>query len=67
MQLRDQIHQKQRNRASCDSVTWFDVIRFCNALSLQELNLTPAYEIDVDDESEIRWSKASNGYRLLTS
>ena len=48
-----------------DSVTWFDAIRFCNALSLRE-NLTPAYEIDVDDESEIRWSKASNGYRLLT-
>ena len=48
-----------------ESVTWFDVIRFCNALSLRE-RLSPAYEIDVDDESEIRWSKASNGYRLLT-
>ncbi len=48
-----------------DSVTWFDAIRFCNTLSMRE-DLTPAYEIDVDDEAEIRWGKASNGYRLLT-
>lgn len=45
-----------------DSVTWFDAINYCNALS-KERGLTPVYTID---GSTITWDRAADGYRLLT-
>ncbi len=45
-----------------EKVSWFDAIRFCNELSLQQ-GLEPAYEIDNEN---VRWSKESPGYRLPT-
>jgi formylglycine-generating enzyme required for sulfatase activity len=54
-------------------VSWFDALRFCNALSAA-VGLSPAYRIgsgdeDADDESEhpsVEWDRASAGYRLPT-
>ncbi|MBM76265.1 MAG: hypothetical protein CMK59_12750 [Proteobacteria bacterium] len=48
-----------------ETVSWYEAARFCNTLSLRE-GLTPAYEVDADEESEIRWNKKANGFRLLT-
>lgn len=63
-----------------DSVSWFDVIYFCNKLSLLD-GLTPAYSIDGETDpeywgytphkleridSKVRCNWASNGYRLPT-
>ncbi|WP_378742985.1 formylglycine-generating enzyme family protein [Nocardia brasiliensis] len=45
-----------------DSVSWWDALRFCNALSIQE-GLTPAYHL-ADEEAE--WNTAADGYRLPT-
>jgi formylglycine-generating enzyme required for sulfatase activity len=43
-----------------ETVTWFDAVRFCNALSERE-RLTPAYLIEGDS---VAWNRAANGYRL---
>jgi len=45
-----------------DSVSWFDAIRFCNALSVR-FGLSPAYVIDGDN---VTWLRESKGYRLPT-
>jgi formylglycine-generating enzyme required for sulfatase activity len=45
-----------------DSVSWFDAVRFCNALSLIN-NLPPAYIIDGE---KVTWIRESRGYRLPT-
>jgi formylglycine-generating enzyme required for sulfatase activity len=44
------------------SVTWYEMLVFCNALSIQE-GLTPAYE---GSGSSWEWSQSANGYRLPT-
>jgi formylglycine-generating enzyme required for sulfatase activity len=45
-----------------ESVTWFDAVRFCNALS--ELNgLSPAYTIEGE---KVTWDRDSKGFRLPT-
>ena len=41
-------------------VSWWDSIRFCNALSESE-GLRPAYRIDGD---RVDWDRAADGYRL---
>jgi len=45
-----------------DSVSWFDAVLFCNALSIQ-VGLSPAYTIE---ETKISWNREAKGYRLPT-
>lgn len=45
-----------------ESVTWYDAVAYCNALSA-ESGLTPAYRIDDD---EVAWDLSADGYRLPT-
>ncbi len=47
-----------------DSVSWFDAIQFCNALSERE-GLARAYDADVHAE-QVEWDAQANGYRLPT-
>ena len=43
-------------------VSWYDAVKFCNALSLKE-GLTPVYTIS---GSTVDWNKTAGGYRLPT-
>ncbi|MFE7030531.1 formylglycine-generating enzyme family protein [Streptomyces sp. NPDC057621] len=55
-------------RLPVEGVSWWDAVRFCNALSLRE-GLTPAYAIRADGggvELEVDWDRAADGYRLPT-
>jgi formylglycine-generating enzyme required for sulfatase activity len=45
-----------------DSVSWFDAVRFCNALSARS-GLPPAYVIDGNN---VTWDRESKGFRLPT-
>ena len=45
-----------------DNVSWFDAVRFCNALS-EQYNIPPAYVIDGENVS---WNRDSKGFRLPT-
>ena len=45
-----------------ESISWFDAIAFCNALSTQQ-GLEPAY---VMEDEKVTWNRESNGYRLPT-
>lgn len=45
-----------------ENVTWYDAIRYCNALS-ERHGLTPVYTID---GNTVTWDRSANGYRLLT-
>nr|WP_213009278.1 formylglycine-generating enzyme family protein [Actinoplanes toevensis] len=45
-----------------EGVSWWDAVRFCNALSARE-GLRPAYAIDAED---IAWDDSADGYRLPT-
>ncbi|MDQ0772433.1 sulfatase modifying factor 1 [Streptomyces aurantiacus] len=47
-----------------EGISWWDAVRFCNALSLRE-GLTPAYAIHAGGEG-IDWDRAADGYRLPT-
>ncbi|MFI9506245.1 formylglycine-generating enzyme family protein [Nocardia sp. NPDC052566] len=48
-------------RLPAESVSWFDAIEFCNALSRVE-GLTPVYRLD----AEVGWDTSADGYRLPT-
>ncbi|WP_158851037.1 formylglycine-generating enzyme family protein [Saccharothrix deserti] len=50
------------DRLPVEGVSWFDALRFCNALSGLE-GLTPAYRFDADD---VEWDVSADGYRLPT-
>jgi formylglycine-generating enzyme required for sulfatase activity len=52
------------DRLPVESVSWWDAVRFCNALSLRE-GLAPAYRLDVDG-GDIEWDTSVDGYRLPT-
>ncbi|MEV4629474.1 formylglycine-generating enzyme family protein [Micromonospora sp. NPDC049523] len=56
------------DRLPVEEVTWWDAVRFCNALSQRE-GLASAYRFqaggDGDDES-IEWDRTADGYRLPT-
>ena len=63
----------QKNRP-VESVTWYDAVYFCNALS-QIQGLTPAYaitikklDISLDEthilDADVTWNREANGYRL---
>ncbi|WP_309097181.1 formylglycine-generating enzyme family protein [Streptomyces sp.] len=51
-------------RLPVEGVSWWDAVRFCNALSLRE-GLTPAYHVRDDGETVDRDASA-DGYRLPT-
>lgn len=46
-----------------ETVSWWDALRFCNALSQQE-GLTPVYHFQ--KEERIDWNTGASGYRLPT-
>ena len=45
-----------------DTVSWFDLLKFCNRLSEMQ-GFKPCYMIDGED---VEWDRSANGYRLLT-
>ncbi|MFJ4918523.1 formylglycine-generating enzyme family protein [Streptomyces sp. NPDC088725] len=47
-----------------EGVSWWDAIRFCNALS-QHDGLASAYHLHADEEG-VEWDASANGYRLPT-
>ncbi|MGV9321315.1 formylglycine-generating enzyme family protein [Streptomyces sp. NPDC003660] len=49
-------------RLPVESVSWWDAVRFCNALSLRD-GLTPAYRL-TDDTEDVAWDRSADGYRL---
>ncbi|WP_149825771.1 formylglycine-generating enzyme family protein [Streptomyces tailanensis] len=51
------------DRIPAVNVSWWDAVRFCNALSEEE-GLTPAYSLPEWDSVE--WSPSADGYRLPT-
>ncbi|MBT2443517.1 formylglycine-generating enzyme family protein [Streptomyces sp. ISL-36] len=63
------------DRMPVEGVSWWDAVRFCNALSLRE-GLTPAYRLhgesgdgDSDEEGSgdgVAWDTSADGYRLPT-
>ncbi|MFF4444493.1 formylglycine-generating enzyme family protein [Streptomyces sp. NPDC001502] len=61
-------------RLPAHSLSWWDAVRYCNALSRQE-GLTPAYQLprttdmaDAGDaeEADVAWDRDADGYRLPT-
>ncbi|MFG1796772.1 formylglycine-generating enzyme family protein [Nocardia sp. NPDC049149] len=50
------------DRLPVESVSWWDALRFCNALSVRE-GLTPVYRLDDENAA---WDAAADGYRLPT-
>jgi sulfatase modifying factor 1 len=49
-------------RLPVESVSWWDAVRFCDALSQRD-GLTPVYRIDGE---QIEWDRSADGYRLPT-
>lgn len=47
-----------------ESVSWWEAVRFCNALSRHE-GLTPAYHGHAGSE-DVEWDTSADGYRLPT-
>ncbi|MFF5144808.1 formylglycine-generating enzyme family protein [Streptomyces sp. NPDC013157] len=54
----------QGDRLPVESVSWWDAVRFCNALSRRD-GFTPAYRLRSGDEG-IEWDATADGYRLPT-
>ncbi|MFI8191783.1 formylglycine-generating enzyme family protein [Streptomyces sp. NPDC085946] len=52
------------DRLPVEGVSWWDAVRFCDALSLRE-GLTPAYRVR-DGEETVAWDASADGYRLPT-
>ncbi|WTD63971.1 formylglycine-generating enzyme family protein [Micromonospora sp. NBC_01638] len=52
------------DRLPVEGVSWWDAVRFCNALSQRE-GLAPAYQFDGDGEG-VEWDRSADGYRLPT-
>jgi sulfatase modifying factor 1 len=53
---------EQAAQLPAETISWFDAIRFCNALSQRE-GLTPAYDVRAD---RIECKAAADGFRLPT-
>ena len=54
------------NALPVENISWFDALRFCNALSKRE-GLSEAYRItEKDGRIEVTWDRTANGYRLPT-
>jgi sulfatase modifying factor 1 len=54
----------ESDRLPIDSVSWWEAVRFCNALSERE-RLAPAYQLPADGEG-VEWDVTADGYRLPT-
>ena len=54
----------QGDQLPVEGVSWWDAVRFCNALSERE-GLTPAYHLRADTETA-EWDTCTDGYRLPT-
>lgn len=52
------------DRLPVESVSWWDAVRFCNALSVQA-GFAPAYRLD-QDRARIAWETSAQGFRLPT-
>ncbi|MGV9880097.1 formylglycine-generating enzyme family protein [Streptomyces sp. NPDC003006] len=52
------------DRLPVEGVSWWDAVRFCNALS-ERAGLTAAYRVDADGEG-VAWDASADGYRLPT-
>ncbi|MFG3429315.1 formylglycine-generating enzyme family protein [Streptomyces californicus] len=52
------------DRLPVEGVSWWDAVRFCNALS-EQTGLTPAYRIRAESDA-IDWDTSADGYRLPT-
>lgn len=53
-------------RLPVEGVSWWDAVRFCNALSEHD-GFTPAYRIDGESDGEgVAWDASADGYRLPT-
>lgn len=64
--LSEQPSMQDGERMPVVDVSWFDAVRFCNALSLQ-LGLDPAYQLSGEpDEQDVHWNAAASGFRLPT-
>ena len=56
---------KGSDQLPVEQVSWFDCIRFCNALS-QKCGLKPAYNIRGNEDPNPRWDRTAAGFRLPT-
>jgi formylglycine-generating enzyme required for sulfatase activity len=54
--------RKDEKRLPANYVTWFDAVRFCNALS-ERCGLQPCYQIKGE---QVEWNRQAEGYRLPT-
>jgi formylglycine-generating enzyme required for sulfatase activity len=54
----------QGDRLPVEGVSWWDAVRFCNALSEHD-GCTPAYHLHADGEG-VEWDTSADGYRLPT-
>jgi sulfatase modifying factor 1 len=52
----------QAAQRPAETVSWFDAIQFCNALSERE-GLTPAYDVRTP-AADVKWDVEADGYRL---
>ncbi|MFG2832679.1 formylglycine-generating enzyme family protein [Streptomyces sp. NPDC048434] len=57
----------QGDRLPVEGVSWWDAVRFCNALSREE-GLAPAYRLQAGAEGveAVEWDTSADGYRLPT-
>ncbi|HEY0167128.1 MAG TPA: SUMF1/EgtB/PvdO family nonheme iron enzyme [Jatrophihabitans sp.] len=54
----------QADQLPVETVSWFNAIRFCNALSERE-GLVPAYDVRAQD-GHVEWDAEADGFRLPT-
>ncbi|MEC4015353.1 formylglycine-generating enzyme family protein [Streptomyces sp. H27-D2] len=54
----------QGDELPVEGVSWWDAVRFCNALSQRD-GCAPAYDLQADGEG-IEWDASADGYRLPT-
>ena len=54
----------EADRLPAETLSWFDAVLFCNALSERE-GLEPAYRVRAEAE-DVEWDARSDGYRLPT-
>ncbi|MGX4734929.1 formylglycine-generating enzyme family protein [Kitasatospora griseola] len=52
------------DRTPVESASWWDAVRFCNALSERD-GFSPAYRVQADGEP-VEWDASADGYRLPT-
>ncbi|PZG84847.1 sulfatase-modifying factor protein [Streptomyces sp. NTH33] len=53
------------DRLPVEGVSWWDAVRFCNALSRRE-GLMPAYPLCDEGTGAVEWDACADGYRLPT-